>query len=75
MNTQINEIAYAVDADFRKRGLDKTAYVYEWEEQFARRIIEECISICESAVGNADYNTGRMHCASDIKNTLELCDE
>lgn len=30
-------------------------------------IIQECIQICNSRVGNSDYNTGRMHCASDIK--------
>lgn len=30
-------------------------------------IILECIKICNSRVGNSDYNTGRMHCASDIK--------
>lgn len=37
------------------------------EEKFAELIVEECINVCKSRVGNSDYNTGRMHCASDIK--------
>lgn len=36
-------------------------------EDFANLIIEECIKVCNSRVGNSDYNTGRMHCVSDIK--------
>ena len=36
-------------------------------ERFARAIINECVATCGSRVGNSDYNTGRMHCASDIK--------
>lgn len=35
--------------------------------EVAERVMWECISICESGVGNKDYNTGRMHCAADIK--------
>jgi len=30
-------------------------------------IVRECIEVCNSRVGNSDYNTGRMHCASDLK--------
>ena len=30
-------------------------------------VIKECIEVCNSRVGNSDYNTGRMHCASDIR--------
>ena len=36
-------------------------------EKFAELIIRECVKVCESRVGNSDYNTGRMHCASDLK--------
>ena len=36
-------------------------------ERFARNIIQECVDACNSRVGNSDYNTGRMHCISDIK--------
>ena len=33
----------------------------------AKLIVQECVKICNSRVGNSDYNTGRMHCASDLK--------
>ena len=36
-------------------------------EKFAELIVRECIQVCKSRVGNSDYNTGRMHCASDLK--------
>ena len=36
-------------------------------EKFAELIVQECIKICSARVGNSDYNTGRMHCASDIR--------
>ncbi len=35
--------------------------------KFAELIVKECMSVCKSRVGNSDYNTGRMHCVSDIK--------
>lgn len=43
-----------------------------WEEgislsKFAELVVRECIEVCKSRVGNSDYNTGRMHCASDLK--------
>ena len=40
---------------------------YFSQEKFAELIIEECVEVCKSRVGNSDYNTGRMHCASDLK--------
>lgn len=36
-------------------------------EKFAELIVQECMEVCKSRVGNSDYTTGRMHCASDIK--------
>ncbi len=33
----------------------------------AERVIEECIAMCKTSVGNADYNTGRLHCLENIK--------
>ena len=36
-------------------------------EKFAELIVRECVEVCKSRAGNSDYNTGRMHCASDIK--------
>lgn len=40
--------------------------------KFAELIIKECITVCNSRAGNSDYNTGRMHCASDIKEHFKL---
>ena len=37
------------------------------KEKFAELIVRECIQVCKSRVGNSDYNTGRMHCVSDLK--------
>ena len=36
-------------------------------EKFAELIVRECMEVCKSRVGNADYNTGRLHCVSDIR--------
>ena len=36
-------------------------------EKFAELIVKECMEVCKSRVGNSDYNTGRMHCVSDLK--------
>ena len=37
------------------------------KEKFAELIVRECMSMCQTAVGNADYNTGRLHCLENIK--------
>jgi hypothetical protein len=34
---------------------------------FSQLIVWECVEVCNSRAGNSDYNTGRMHCASDLK--------
>ena len=47
-----------------KTGTSRTEVDYKI---FADLIIKECIKICQSRAGNSDYNTGRMHCVSDIK--------
>lgn len=36
-------------------------------EKFAELIVQECVMICNARVSSAEYNTGRMHCASDIQ--------
>lgn len=41
-------------------------------EKFAELIVLQCIEICNSRVGNSDYNTGRMHCVSDLKEHFGL---
>ncbi len=42
------------------------------KERFAELIVEECINVCKSRVGNSDYNTGRLHCVSDIRERFEF---
>ena len=36
-------------------------------EKFAELIVRECMAMCKTGVGNADYNTGRLHCLENIK--------
>lgn len=36
-------------------------------EKFAELIVKECMTLCKTSVGNADYNTGRLHCLNNIK--------
>lgn len=37
------------------------------DQKFAELIVNQCINVCKSRVGNSDYNTGRLHCVSDIR--------
>jgi hypothetical protein len=37
------------------------------EQKFAELIVRECMAMCKTGVGNADYNTGRLHCLENIK--------
>ena len=39
----------------------------EHMSKFAELIVRECLKMCKTAVGNKDYNTGRMHCYDNIK--------
>ena len=36
-------------------------------ESFAELIVRECMVLCKTSAGNADYNTGRLHCLENIK--------
>lgn len=65
MNERIQELAE--QAGMRHPVMGEVSYAYFNHEKFAELIIKECIQICNSRVGNSDYNTGRMHCVSDIK--------
>lgn len=67
MNERIREFAIQTDAWCDQNLHDESTYNSAWEEKFAKLIIQECIKACQSRVGNSDYNTGRMHCVSDIK--------
>ena len=42
------------------------------KEKFTELIVQKCVEVCKSRAGNADYNTGRMHCASDIAECFGL---
>ena len=41
-------------------------------KKFAELIVRECVGVCKSRVGNRDYNTGRLHCVSDIRERFGL---
>ncbi len=76
MNERIQELTTQAGGEFWQRIdsdgiLWKEAYVTfdppQSLEKFAELIVRECVKVCNSRVGNSDYNTGRMHCASDLK--------
>ena len=35
-------------------------------EKFAELIVKDCMLMCRTSAGNADYNTGRLHCLENI---------
>lgn len=39
-------------------------------EAYSDAIVEKCMELCRTAVGNQDYNTGRMHCLDNIYQTF-----
>lgn len=53
-------------------GLDDSKELIFSKEKFAELIVEECINVCKSRVGNSDYNTGRLHCVSDIRERFDF---
>jgi hypothetical protein len=42
-------------------------WLLSYSEKFADLIIRECLDVCLAQDGNADYNTGRLHCHGNIK--------
>ena len=48
---------------------DNQPVTYEFFDkiQFAEMIVQKCMALCTTSVGNADYNTGRLHCYNNIK--------
>ena len=69
MNERIKQLANQAGLGIQHNGIVMTKNVNAAEafEQFAELIVKECIQVCKSRVGNSDYNTGRMHCVSDLK--------
>ena len=68
MNERIKDLLpnpFAVDYQYKDGPLD--LYTEKEMIRFAKLIVRECIEVCKSRVGNSDYNTGRMHCVSDLK--------
>lgn len=41
-------------------------------EKYSDMIALKCMQLCLTAVGNQDYNTGRIHCAQNIKEIFKL---
>ena len=80
MNERIKELRKQVSVDMHLHNLEDframsgcfgfeggNKIVDDYLEKFAELIVRECVQVCKSRVGNSDYNTGRMHCASDLK--------
>lgn len=73
MNQLIKDLAIKAgfDCDVHASG-DGNFYGYErWINQdienLVKLVVDECVKVCQQRVGNSDYNTGRMHCASEIR--------
>jgi hypothetical protein len=62
---QMNKLIFElIQLQNGNRGL---LWTEEDKEEFAELIVRECIAMCKTSVGNADYNTGRLHCLENIK--------
>ena len=64
MNERIKELAEQAGMNIVD---DKFSTYGKFADKFAELIVRECMEVCKSRVGNSDYNTGRMHCVSDLK--------
>jgi len=71
MNERIQELAKGAKHAFEQEGILLELVL----EKYAELIVRECIQVCNSRVGNSDYNTGRMHCVSDLKEHFGVEDE
>lgn len=70
MNQRIRELLKQAEERYPKHlavAVPEVVLRQDALEKFAELIVKECIQVCNSRVGNSDYNTGRMHCASDLK--------
>ena len=75
MNERSRELIGHIDVNSKVRELaeqsgckiDRLGFGEGNLEKFAELIVRECMSMCQTAVGNADYNTGRLHCLNNIK--------
>jgi hypothetical protein len=68
MNERIYELFDQASGEFCKQNPYATIMLpAPLREKFAELIVQECMRMCKTAVGNRDYNTGRMHCHDNIK--------
>ena len=68
MNEKIKELWDTALEEFSKEHQFATIMLpAPLREKFAELIVNECLKMCKTAVGNKDYNTGRMHCYDNIK--------
>ncbi len=70
MNERIRELAeqakFMAEEDINRQ-ISYNAELKAFAEKFAELIVRECMVMCKTAVGNQDYNTGRLHCLENIK--------
>ena len=66
MNHQIRILAEQATTYIEPTSNSGEGWIFD-KEKFAELIVRECMEVCKSRVGNSDYNTGRMHCVSDLK--------
>ncbi len=64
MNERIEKLA---DQCWSKSEYDPSIDPWFNHRKFAELIIQDCLAMCLTSVGNKDYNTGRMHCHDNIK--------
>lgn len=67
MNERIKELAVQANIFANTSYIPDSNWSAARDQKFAELIVRECVEVCNSRVGNSDYNTGRMHCKSDIK--------
>ena len=67
MNERIRELMEQASSNACYDEPNQLSLLNQEIEVFAELIVEECIEVCKSRVGNSDYTTGRMHCVSDLK--------
>lgn len=69
--TKIREPYYSLMYEASKGWNDHLFQVpAELLEAYSDAIVAKCMELCKTAVGNQDYNTGRMHCLDNIYQTF-----
>lgn len=70
MKPELIEV-FATHADFYvgNEHYDKTPEEREllWFEKYTELVVQECMALCLTSVGNGDYNRGRMDCHDNMR--------